>query len=223
MARTQLITIGLALVVIVATSGCMPDITAKDPEDTSTLESLPCPPDSHLGPTWNDLTIGESTRNDIERELSPANIYRDHDRVRITNESEIQDFAWSVVYVCYQRDKLTAMRVVGSRELSKSLDEWLNKYGSPDRITWSDGYYYRSVIWAEYGVLASVRTDGVITGEVIFFPPMDKSLLETSWLIDALPKTLLGKPGDSGLEPSDEENPWSVEGKKLPKEDSDSG
>jgi hypothetical protein len=208
--HAEAIRIGVLVVVLAATSACASDVTKDNSQDTRTLETLPCPPDSHHGPTWNNLTIGESTSAEVQTELSPANFYLDDGRLRITNESDIPDFTWSVIYVCYQQDKLTAMRVLGSRELSKSLDEWLNEYGSPDKITWSDGYYYRSVIWAEYGVLASVRTDGVITGEVVFFPPMDKSLLETSWLVNALPKRLIGRPGDSGLPTSDEENPWDL-------------
>jgi len=118
---------------------------------------------------------------------------------------------WGFIEACFVDNTLGAMNIVGSYwSTSRTLDDWIEEYGPPDRVTWSRDYYTRSLIWAEAGMLVVIDVETESTSNVILFSPMPSGELDGSWLLDSLPST--GEPytGDEAPLPREleVEDPW---------------
>src|SRR5574341_1192468 len=74
------------------------------------------------------------------------------------------------------------------------LDQIVETYGRPDRVTWGPDFNLRSLIWSEMGVLIFVPLSGRRGGPILLFPPIPSDALEASWLMASLPEGLVGSP-----------------------------
>jgi hypothetical protein len=166
---------------------------------------------SEEGPTWNGLTIGKSTYQEVVQTLAPLTPAIDRDAGDI-------EFLYpqSLLYgvsACFRGDVLTALKITDDHQYERSLDEWVNQYGNPYFVTWSNDYYSRSVVWPEEGLLATVYVAGETSSGVIVFSPILEEEFQDSWLVRVLPDS--PTPHTSldlaPLPPSQEvEDPWDI-------------
>jgi hypothetical protein len=123
---------------------------------------------------------------------------------------------WDSVEACFVNDRLAILKINGESQYDDmTLDDWVEQYSRPDRVTWSTDYYCRSVIWADDGVLVEIcHVYFKYTGGVILFSPIPPKKLETSWLLAGLPSELHGSAGDVAGAPPPVEDPWGIVGEK---------
>jgi len=176
-------------------------------------------PDVALGPTWNELTIGLSTLQDVDSALSPVQgIWHEHGQYweYLKPVSDAAQSEWYLVVACLKEDQLSALQIFPmiNSGFPGTLDEWLVAYDKPDRVTWGDHLDSRSLIWAEDGLLVVVyyaaTKQRIETSSIILFSPIQQNELENSWLLNSLPTkqwdyavpTVLGDKG---------EDPWGIE------------
>lgn len=170
------------------------------------------------GSSWNSLTIGISTEEVVTERLESEGTLVD------ASESYLQfvmlpprtDSPWLGVQACFRDGILVVMQIDGASDLYLTVEDWVNKYGRPDRVTWSNSYISRTVIWAEEGIIALVDYQASASLSVVLFPPISRSDLAGNWLTAALPQRLTGEPGDTYPVPPPIEDPWGI--KQLPTE-----
>jgi hypothetical protein len=167
-----------------------------------TLDCSSVPSIVDEGHTWNGLTIGISTLEDVETQLAPAKAEWQADRDGYLFR-HLYHLDLAFVEACFAENTLSALNIIGTRlgTLPRLLSEWFPEYGEPDLIAFADDYYARSVIWSEKGILVvadQFYEDGVVregtVRNVMFFSPIPTEDLLTSWLV-------IGLPSDPGLPP----------------------
>lgn len=171
------------------------------------------------GPTWNGLTIGVSTQQEVDSALAPVQgVWNDLGEYweYLKPVSDAVQSEWYLVVACFKEDELSALQIFPmiNSGFPRTLDEWLVAYDKPDRVTWGDHLDSRSLIWAEDGLLVvvnyAVTTQRMETSSIILFSPIRQNELENSWLLNSLPTkqwdyaepTVLGHKG---------EDPWGIE------------
>jgi hypothetical protein len=139
------------------------------------------------GMTSNNLTIGESTMADVQ--LRPG-----------------------ITQACFVSGKLSTLYMKDDKSLlTMKLEQQVEKYGRPNRVTWGPNYAVRAVIWSEKGLLVTVNIGShILDGEILVFSPIPASALETSWLMASLPNHLIGAPPEDVVYPT-EEDPWGIQ------------
>jgi hypothetical protein len=74
-----------------------------------------------------------------------------------------------------------------------NLDQLVEKYGRPNRVTWGPNYAVRVAIWPEEGVFVTANVGSrLLDGDMLLFSPIPATALKSSWLMDSLPNHLLG-------------------------------
>jgi hypothetical protein len=132
--------------------------------------------ESGLGPTWRNITIGESSLSDIETQYGES--FEWNDMLRISDF----DYGWDI-FLCVKDDVITAIKV-GS-ELAY-LEDYLALYGEPDAVTWSDDVS-RVVFWFDEGIAVDIYVNTTVpdyygtVSYVIYFPYQDMEGYETRW------------------------------------------
>jgi len=136
--------------------------------------------------TWRNLTIGESSSNDVRSVPGVTN-------------------------ACYVDGKVSALYFNDDPIYQKELREVVAQEGPPDLVTWGPDYSVRAVIWSNKGLLLfakSNRSDRArMDGEVLVFSPIPVEALKSSWLIATLPDHMVGTPPEDVVYPFDED-PW---------------
>ena len=167
------------------------------------------------GPTWNDLTIGISTKAEMIARLSDMNSGEVPNLGTLLFQTP--DFPFDshpiMVEACFKNERLAAMDVYDESIFPDHLDKFVARYGKPDAVTWADSYFNRSLIWADAGILADVMVEMDLVIHVILFSPIPHNKLANSWLLKALPphrqqNTSMDLPS---LPPDkDVEDPWGL-------------
>ncbi len=178
------------------------------------------------GPSWNGLTIGQSTRSEVEAVLSPAQAEDNswgYTEFKIPEgEEEIDAEEWFILVACFDGNILSMLNIYPGEDSAyyfRPMDEWIDEKGSPDHVTWGDEATSRSLIWPEDGLLVVAsdsgnRDTGIRTPNFLLFPPIARDELETSWLMSALPDEQWPIPPDVAyFSPNlaTLEDPWEVE------------
>ena len=145
--------------------------------------------DVRRGLSWRNLQIGRTTYEEMIEFLGPANVYWDTRLGNLVFE-EIgppQDKDWFRLGACFAGNILSALEIY-TGDLPRSLDELIVEYGEPDLVTWGTGYFTRSLVWGEKGMLAVVDVATEQRDNILLFPPIRLENFQESWLVLALPK-----------------------------------
>ena len=121
------------------------------------------------GPTWINITIGQSTFDDLETQLfSLSPDYRliedglDNRFILdlpLRERREIDEFIPTAIYFCTENNIITSLFVrhtIRPYLLEFKLSDLVLEMGLPDAITWTDDYVGRIVFWLEYGIAAEI-------------------------------------------------------------------
>jgi len=166
------------------------------------------------GPTWNKLTIGISSKADVDARFYPAIGYvrpGTDDSILYWIQNE-QSPDLLIIEACFRKSVLLALNIAGAKDLPRTLTEFIETYGPPDDVTWAYSYFDRSLIWGTQGILAVVSVTREETFKVILFPSLSNEQLHTSWVRSSLPPTMPPHYGDLPPLPHDKEvkNPWGI-------------
>ena len=187
--------------------------------------SLDCSQNPSLakGPTWNGLTVGVSSLEDVAKVLVPVQGVWNTETGNLLFESYGSNRDWQRVEACFVDLKLSALNVWGTvrlldNSLDGTLDTWLTRYGNPAKVTWSYDYYARSLIWPEEGLLAVVGAEPAdnlrsrtYTLNFILYSPLPAEQLDQSWLANSLPTKGPNHSGDLPPLPTEREDLWDIE------------
>jgi hypothetical protein len=220
----------LLLMVCILSAGCAggvsstiePEITLEEVEVIPTRvlgmnfpDTLDCSVvelTDHPGLQWNDLTLGISTRRDVEARLLRKNMWADpeHGSLIFYRPIARTDLSWDMVQACIKEDRLAALIVVGDPEFRGRLDRLIELYGKPDVVSWSNQYENRSVIWLRHGILIAMSIYNQSASYAVLFTPPSDAQLGDNWISQSLPTTMAPHLGDVGrLIQMEVENPWS--------------
>jgi hypothetical protein len=169
---------------------------------------------SQPGLTWNQLTIGVSTFNEVEKILGYSIGWdTEQGNLMFTNSNLGPKADWDHLEACFVGDKLSAINIYGAGAFPRRLTELISKYGKPDRVTWSTDYYERSLVWGKEGLLVVFGVDIESLGNVILFSPIQPCELKTSWVLTSLPSKGQEHTGDVGRLRAEKEveDPWGIE------------
>jgi hypothetical protein len=178
--------------------------------------------DTYHGASWNNITIGKTYWPGLIWRLGSIGFWDRFDGNVLFQSNT------SSVEACFHYGKVVALRA-GSGSISNTIPDWINIYGLPEIVTWSDTYGRRSVVWPEQGVMvvseflapggADIENTG--TFGLYLFPPIAAGEFENSWLGRALPDSPPDLPDESEMEepvdcwPITEEmlleDPWGIE------------
>jgi hypothetical protein len=178
------------------------------------------------GQIWRDLQIGKTTYSEmvqvLERNGADISIRWNDEIGRLevrSNTPFISPLYDEIFDACFVGDILVMLDIYGvpEQEYPSSLESFVQKYGIPDVVTWSNHYYFRSLIWLGEGILIQVD---VINNEqysgINLFPPIEGDY-EDSWLYVIMPENggkyiwNENEDVDLGLLPPEKEveNPWA--------------
>jgi hypothetical protein len=169
------------------------------------------------GFAWQGLTIGVSSLAETSKVVMPdqetMQLDKDGYFFVVNPDSSLRPL-WHSVEGCITHDKLTVLNIVSARSFPEYVRDWVAALGQPDRVTWGRTYISRTIIWAQYGVVAVIDLATGSTSNVILVPPIAAENLDTSWLIASLPKLASENNSDDGSALSGNpalEDPWGIE------------
>lgn len=170
------------------------------PPNQSLYPELICPYfwDIQPGYTWYHVTIGQSTRLELEAALDQFGkyevVYRQESslanaiRYRWTGSTQetIISQAPLTVDVCYQ-DNLVVVMEVNVSQQPLSIHDLAANLGVPDVVTWSWLEDRRIAFWFRVGVASEVFVQHGDSGSfglairMLYFPPQSSEGYETRW------------------------------------------
>lgn len=150
---------------------------------------------SGLGPTWESITIGQSTVTDLENYFASLGTYtkdffEDGRFIYVTREKDWLDRTG--VTGCAIDNIIVALQFRTATPFN--LRDFMVRYGIPDAQTWSSNSPYEAVVfWFEHGIALQVSTgiddygihiDSPFYGDVshiTYFPYQSADRYETRW------------------------------------------
>lgn len=167
--------------------------------------------DVNPGYTWRGFQIGVTTYQELREELEPVRVYWDelHGHLEFDNQKPVLERDWLSFQACFVDNILSAMIQNTYYDIPSNLDGLILMFGEPDKVTWGDDYYTRSLIWSEVGLLVVVDVALEEISSFIIFPPIAGEDLEGSWLMQSLPQT-----GQDYIEPEDNIDSYQLSPKK---------
>ena len=141
------------------------------------------------GPTWYGITIGKSTYQQFTNTLDSSSIWWDEreGNLYVENREITSERNWAFLEACFIGSIVSAINVIeGSFPLE--LEDFVAEYGPPDYVTWGNRYSERSLIWSEQGIFLVVGVEYEEKKTIILFSPIPVEDLQSSWLIQSLPK-----------------------------------
>lgn len=168
------------------------------------------------GPSWQNLTIGESSLEDVQSILGVEGTQSPQDNSWNFRDAH-EAVTWYKAEACFVEQKLAALYIARDPNIgTMDLDQILDQFGKPNRVTWGPDFNLRALIWPEQGMLVFVPLAGLKGGPILLFSPMPSNVLETSWLIDSLPEGPIGSPAEDETygennEVLTVEDPWGIE------------
>lgn len=146
---------------------------------------------THRGRTWENLTVGVSTHEDVYDfygQYFERKVYETH---RFANYRQ----GGLIFTTCFTEGKLSAIKVIegSTPNIPEKLSEIVEVMGEPEHVTWGQSYYHRSLVWVNEGVLIDYTIDPTRPEEyrrsgVIFFSPIKEKNYRNSWVYHSLPK-----------------------------------
>ncbi len=154
------------------------------------------------GPTWRQLTIGETKYGEIMQTLKPvqAQWVEFYGNMVFESRKPLIEQEWSRFEACFSGDILSAINVLGDQDQPEFLEGWLAIYGEPDHVTWGNDYFERSLIWFNEGILVVIELPEERRRNVMYFSPIPQDEVEANWLIQSLPKEGQEYPGPTNGE-----------------------
>lgn len=154
----------------------------------------------NAGPSWLEVTIGESTLADVERFLSTlSDDYEfiegdDNDsRFVIFDLSQRESDIPSAVRLCLVENEIQVLGVTYNVDLSvprPNLSDFVVQFGEPDAVTWTDNPATRVVFWFEQGIASTVTvlpndpdfqpTFGRVI-QIVYYPFIEVGDYEDRW------------------------------------------
>jgi hypothetical protein len=154
---------------------------------------------SDIGPTWSEITIGQSTLGDVERLLSTLNeeyAFIENDdfnfRFVILDIGQAVDIPFAV-RLCLEENKVEVLSLTYDASLSRPrpyISDLVAQLGEPDAITWTNNPASRVVFWFEKGIAAVVTVLPDVPGyhpifgrvdTEIYFPYQEVEGYENRW------------------------------------------
>jgi hypothetical protein len=157
---------------------------------------LVCPRNLRVGPgpTWRSITVGQSTRYDLEELYgvqaskdipSDRGNFADTFSINLTasaaRERQLSQFA----NICTVDGTIAilALDAVHDSDLSLLLQDWIMRLGEPDIVNWAPsgiGWRYRILVWPKQGVAIEVDAGAIpfdpnagLVQIVVLFPFME--------------------------------------------------
>jgi hypothetical protein len=172
-----------------------------------------------LGPTWNGITIGESTFDELQAlmmELSDNYILTDHGARGAAFHLPTQSEALAnnipvLISVCIQDSIITVLKILDAATQTPSffLDDWIAELGVPDAVTWDNTAHSRVVFWFEQGVSVSISIQELY-GFPVYFPYQSVEDYETRWPFNRTRRSPL-QYHEGGTPPPSEQNPFDFD------------
>lgn len=140
----------------------------------------------NLGPTWNGVTIGKSSVEDLLKQFGVEN----QDAVQRPSGALAFRLPISLgvypVDVCVQGATITAMTITMTNVEPVFLIDFVSEYGIPDAVTYTSNPYSRVIFWFEQGLAVEVSANvGDLffgrVGEVALFPYQPVTGYEARW------------------------------------------
>lgn len=175
-----------------------------------------------IGPTWREITIGESTIDELTELLtSYSDNYTISDRGQLGVHFSIWDRSEAIdkeipssVRVCTIDNFIVALSVLMPEdEPSFYLEDWMAQFGRPDAIAWNGAEFARTVFWFEEGIsITVILTEPYgATLAPIFFPYQSAEGYENRWPYNRRYKTQV-QGGQGWIPPlPKEENPFDFD------------
>ncbi len=218
------------VLIVSACSPCAePSSSVNDQSFPGVFISYPlmCPRDLRAGPgpTWRNITVGQSTRYDLEEiygvqaaKDTPVNQrdFSDTFSIHLTASAARKRQLSQSAMLCTVNGTITmlALEPIYDSELSSFLQDWIIELGQPAIVNWTPsgiGWRYRILVWPEQGIAMEVdaaQPDFPSVQIVVFFPFMetiDWDQWPLSGLVQDAPSTL-----NEGY--PTQENPFNFDG-----------
>lgn len=138
-----------------------------------------------IGPTWQNITIGKSSANELKVRLSSLRYTEGNsdDGLMFISNSNPQEDLPIAIQVCLLQNTVSALKLMEIvKETPTFLPNFVTLYGRPDKVTWTTNPASRVVFWFRKGTAATVYTgsDAVNFGrisDVIYFPYIEGEYL----------------------------------------------
>jgi hypothetical protein len=151
---------------------------------------------SGQGPSWNGITIGTSTVEDLKQLMFGLSdnyiIHVDEGvwtRIEFLQDWTIEsseDNVPSYVGACTQDGIIVTLsiNIIVGYEVSSFLDDWVLQLGPPDVVTWGSSSFDRTVMWFEEGITVSTFIGNPNYGaifSVIYYPFQSAENYKERW------------------------------------------
>jgi len=210
-------------------------IHPDNPNSQETTEGVSifsgCSPDLELrpGPTWRNITVGESLFMDLE-ELYGVHFTRDRFSdepftnrfyVSLTTDAAYERGIAGYAEICTVGAQIAALELTvdADSELPASfLSAWVQQYGEPSLVTWGmsgNDWRWRTLVWPEAGIILNVDAGPTINdptigtvNSVTLAPFSNADDFLTEWPYSNLPDQPPTSDSSGDLE---EQNPFDFE------------
>lgn len=128
------------------------------------LDELRCPKNLEgIGPTWNGVTVGVSSLNDLSEIFSQSETlvtpYPPYTGDFASNY-EFGTLEFGTVYACIANNKIAALLInrhaASNSNLPMVMEHWFSFLGEPELISWHQSPNFRVLHWPKYGLSATV-------------------------------------------------------------------
>jgi hypothetical protein len=184
---------------------------------------LTCPANLSVrkGLSWRGITIGQSSLAELEEvygviasRIEPlekgdfAPIYS----ITLTGKASRERNLASSMETCVVGGRVTVLALAGDNDkfATPTVQYWIEQYGVPDIITWSQiDWGHRTLVWPKVGLALEVSLgDRVVdlksnpyqiyAETIVFFPPIVKEADLSGWPYSGLRQKPLTTPNDGG-------------------------
>lgn len=155
-------------------------------------------PSGSVGFEWRGLQVGVTTYDEMVELLEPELVFRDVILDRIVFQQKFQYPGWdhplNLLSACFWGDILSGLEIYRrNAEFPYWIEELVELYGEPDRVTWGYDAKTRAMVWAEKGFMAIIENvlggdvAGLYAGPYFLFSPINAEELEGSWIMQVIP------------------------------------
>jgi hypothetical protein len=177
-----------------------------------------------LGPTWNGITIGESTFDELQTlmmGLSDNYILTDRGArgfrlslpLSAIDEAQEKGIPEGVIG-CVQDGVIIVLSEVevATRLPTFFLDDWIAELGTPNAVTWGNSSASRTVFWFGEGLAVSVLVVEPFGASIfhVYFPYQSVEDYETRWPFNRTRRSPL-QYHEGGTPPPSEQNPFDFD------------
>jgi hypothetical protein len=164
----------------------------------SGVDELRCPNNLNgVGPTWNNITIGVSSLNDLSEIFSHSETFVTPYPPYAGNFAPNYQFGNGengYIYACIVEGKVAALLIdrhsAANSSIPMTVEQWVSFLGAPKVVSWHQQVDMRILHWPQYGISVTVEIPAGITTygdtEWVYFYPFRGEDYEELWPINSI-------------------------------------